>query len=315
MGGGSWSSGAWQNYASQNVQGKTRSQVFSSARLNEAVDPHKFTNGLRESVDSPDNPNSTPVAIFTDCTGSMGALAEVVVRKLDTVCEELLARSPVSDVHLMTGVVGDAYTDSAPFQATQFEADIRIAQQTQLLWLEGNGGGNGGESYALPWLSMAMQTATDSFDKRGKKGYLFTVGDEGIHGVEGARGHEFGVTKEQAERVLGLTIERDLTAAEILALVEQRWNVYHVVIETGRRADIESSWVKLMPDRLLYLEANNIELLPELIVSTIEFNEGKDKAAVAASWSGATSVVVSNAMRDLATRSAPNAAAGEVIAL
>lgn len=306
MGGGSWSSSQWQGFAAQNVAGKSRSQVFTASGLNEAVDPLQFKNGIRESVDSDDNPNSTPVAIFTDCTGSMGATAHAVVKKLDVVCEELIARAPVSDVHLMTGVIGDAYTDRAPFQATQFEADIRIADQTKLLYLEGNGGGNGGESYALAWLFAAQQTATDSFDKRKKKGYIFTVGDEPVHGVPNASGHEYGVTKDQAKRILGLDIERDLTAEECLQMAQRRWNCFHVVIEsnTHYRSGIEQTFGAIMPDNLIYLESSNIELLPEVIVSAIEVNEGKDAQTVAASWSGNTSVVVAKAMQGLATRDA-----------
>lgn len=313
MGGGSWSASSWGSYKTAHVAGKTQSQIFAS-KLNEDVDPLKFTNGIRESVDSPDNPNSTPVAIFTDMTGSMGMLAERVVRDLDVVCQELLDRKPVPDVHLLTGVIGDAYSDTdPPFQATQFEADIRIAQQTQKLWLTRDGGGNGGESYALAWLFAAMQTATDSFDKRGKKGYLFTVGDEGVHGVEGGYGKPFGVTKEQAKQWLGLDIERDLTAEECLRMAQRKWNTFHIVINSGYggyRKEVESSFGRIMPDHLLYLE--DVSALTETIVSAIEVNEGRDAAKVAASWSGDKSLVVANALKSLAVAGAGGADGGVV---
>jgi hypothetical protein len=307
MGGGSWNSTQWAGYAATNISGKSQSQVFSSRQLNEDVDPRKFKNGLRESVDSVDNPNSTPVCIFTDATGSMGMLAQAVVTKFDVVGEELRDRKPVPDVHVMTGVIGDAYTDSAPFQATQFEADIRIVEQTQKLWLSGcSGGGNGGESYALAWLFAAMQTATDSFDKRGKKGYLFTVGDEPVHGVPGSTGHSAGVTVDQAKSILGLDIERDLSAEECLQMALRRWNCYHIVIESSSHhlPGIHSSFGKIMPDRLIFLEGQNIDMLPEIIVSTIQVNEGSSVADVSASWTGNTSVVVAKAMQALANRDA-----------
>ena len=306
MGGGSWSAQTWSGYSTAKVAGKSQSQVFTSQKLDEGLDPKKFTNGIRESVDGVDNPLSTPVAIFTDVTGSMGMTAEAVIRKLDVVCQELLDRAPVTDVHLLTGAIGDAYTDSSPFQATQFEADIRIAEQTQKIYLEGNGGGNGGESYALAWLFAALQTATDSFDKRGKKGYLFTVGDEPVHGVEGSgRGQAYGVTKDQAARFLGLKIERDLTADECLAMARRKYNVMHIVISNaGARGyhhdPIKATFGKIMPDDLYWLEA--VDALPELIVSLIEVAEGRDKAAVAASWSGSTSVAVANALNSAVAR-------------
>lgn len=39
------------------------------------------------------------------------------------------------------------------------------------VWLGGGGGGS--ESYTLPWLFAALHTATDTWSKRGCKGYLF----------------------------------------------------------------------------------------------------------------------------------------------
>lgn len=315
MGSGTWNSQQWGSYAKQNVTGKTQSQVFSQSRLHEDVNPLKFTNGIRESVDGDDHPNSTPVAIFTDVTGSMGILAETVVRTLDTVCQELLDRKPVTDPHLLTGATGDAYTDSSPFQATQFESDIRIAEQTQKLFLERNGGGNGGESYALAWLFAAMMTATDSYDKRNKKGYLFTVGDEPVHGVEGSgQGREWGVTREQAKSFLGLEIERDLTADECLAMARKKFNVFHIVISTHSmyRDGVLATFGRIMPDNLLWLE--DVNALSETIVSAIEVNEGRDKQSVADSWGDGKSVVVANALRDLATSDA-GSGDQEVVAL
>jgi hypothetical protein len=317
MGGGSFTPTDWGAFKAQKVQGKTTSQVFSSRGLNEDLDPTKFKNGIRESVDGPDHPQTTPVAVFTDCTASMGQLAHSVIKKLDVVCQSLLDRAPVPDVHLMTGVVGDAYSDSAPIQASQFESDIRIAEQTAKLFLEGNGGGNGGESYALPWLMLAHKTTSDSFNKRGKKGYCFTVGDEGIHGVRPSGGYygetiNAAITKEQAKQFLDIDLEADLSAQQVLDMVSKTYHVYHIVVETGRKGDVQNTWEVLMPDRLIYLEANNIDLLPEIIVSTIEINEGRDAAKVAASWGGNTSIVVANATRGLVSA---NNAQPEVVRL
>ena len=172
------------------------------------------------------------------------------------------------------------------------------------MYLEGNGGGNGGESYALAWLSMAMQTATDSYDKRKKKGYIFTVGDEPLHGVEeSGRGQKYGVTKEQAKRILGLEIERDLTANECLAMAQRKWNVFHIAIQRGGythyRDGINATFGKIMPNNLLWLE--ELDALTETIVSVIEVNEGRDKAKVAASWGGDKSLVVASALSTLVT--------------
>lgn len=50
-----------------------------------------------------------------------------------------------------------------------------------------------------------------------------------------------------------------------------------------------------------FWDAEDVKILPELIVSTIQVVEGADKAAVSASWSGDTSLVVASAMKDLVT--------------
>jgi hypothetical protein len=291
MGNTTWSTTDWSAYSTKNIQGKTQAQVFTSRDLDNSLSAASFTDGVRESVDSDANPASTPVCIFADVTGSMGMTAEAVVRRLDVVCEELYDRKPITDPHILTGAIGDAYTDRSPFQATQFEADIKIAEQTQKLFLEGRGGGNGGESYALAWLFAALQTRTDSFDKRNKKGYIFTIGDEPVHMA--------GVTKAQAKAYLHLDIERDYTAQECLEMAQRKWNVFHIVIETHAhyRDGIQKTFGSIMPDNLLWLE--DVKILPELIVSTIQVVEGADKATVSASWSGDTSLVVASAMKDL----------------
>lgn len=301
MGGGSWTNTSWRSYADTNTVGKSQADIFKSTTIDPGLSAHNFNGGIRESVDGDDNPRSTAIALFSDVTGSMGITAEAIIRRLDVVCENLYDRKPVTNPHILTGAIGDAYTDSSPFQATQFEADIRIAEQTQKLFLERRGGGNGGESYALAWLFAAMQTATDCYDKRGEKGFLFTVGDEPVHGVEEAgTGYAAGVTVAQAKRFLNLDIERDLSAKECLEMAQRKWNVFHIVIEThsSYRAGIEATFGTLMPNSLLWLE--DVQYLPELIVSTIEVTAGKDKATVADSWDGGTSLVVASAMRDLA---------------
>jgi hypothetical protein len=74
--------------------------------------------------------------------------------------------------------IGDANCDKAPLQVSQFEADKRIIDQLTQIYLEHSGGGNDFESYNLPWYFAANHTVHDSMEKRGKRGYLFTVGDE-----------------------------------------------------------------------------------------------------------------------------------------
>jgi hypothetical protein len=253
------------------------------------LDPSKFK--LRESRDSDDNPLSRAIMIFTDVTGSMGHLSQEVLSAFDVVCTELYDRKPVADPHILTGAIGDAYCDSGPLQATQFEADIRIAEQTRKLWIEGGGGGNYGESYALPWLFGAEKTALDCFEKRGQKGFLFTVGDEPLLGAEKLktnprnRGCNFAVTKDQAKQFLDLDLQADLTAEEVYAMATRTWEIVHICVSgdsSPYRPGVMDSFGEILGDRLLFLQ--DTALLPELIVSSIQVIAGHDKDAVAGSW-------------------------------
>jgi hypothetical protein len=75
--------------------------------------------------------------------------------------------------------IGDHECDSYPLQVGQFESSDELMDKwLTSVYLEGGGGGNSGESYQLAWMFAANYTAHDHWQKRDKKGYLFTIGDE-----------------------------------------------------------------------------------------------------------------------------------------
>lgn len=294
MGGSNWSSSDWASFTSSTRAQSTR-QVFSQSSMHADLDPKGVK--MRESRDSAANPNSHAVIVASDVTGSMGILAEALVRNgMGVLVEELLKRKPVSDPHIMCMGVGDAYTDYAPLQVTQFEADIRIAQQLKQIWLEGHGGGNGGESYTLAWYFAARHTSIDCFEKRKKKGYLFTVGDENPHKL---------LTKDQVKAIFGDDIERDLTSAELLTMVSRSYHVFHLMVEESGtfNSSVAANWQALLGERALRLSDHT--KLAELIVSTIQVNEGWTVADAVKSWSGDTSVVVARGLNSLQTVNKP----------
>ena len=291
MGYARWDPDAWSRYTKANA-GRSRDQLFTSRQMRDHLNPRLI--GTRESRDSEPNPDSTPIIVAVDVTGSMGMLAETLVRQgLRPLFEEILERRPVPDPHVMAMAIGDAWCDQAPLQVTQFEADIRVAEQIQGLWIEGGGGGNHYESYDLAWYFAATQTSVDAWEKRGRKGYLFTIGDEPAPP---------GLRSQHLERVFGHRDQPDLTSTDILRLAEQRWQVFHLMVEEGHyhRRDpdrVRSTWSDLLGQRALPLADHR--RLAEVIVSTIEVNEGAELASVIGSWTGRTSDVVADALRDL----------------
>jgi hypothetical protein len=207
---------------------------------------------------------------------------------------EIFSRGTVSDPHIMTLAIGDANCDRAPLQATQFEADLEIAQQLTDLYLEGGGGGNSFESYNLPWVFASMKTSIDCFEKRGKKGYLFTIGDEEAPAA---------LTKEQLKRFLGEDVQSDISTEDALAMAERMYNVFHIVVEEGSHCRysgkdrVMQSWNAILGQRVIPL--SDYTKLPEVIISAIEVIEGKDRDEVVKSWSGDTSLVVAHATSGL----------------
>ena len=296
MGAGSYSSRDWTKFAKSRGYHDPRTKtkdIYSSGGINPDLDPKKFV--IRESVDGSDNPESTPIIIGLDVTGSMHPVLDVMARKgLKTVCEEIYDRKPVTNPHICTLGIGDVECDRAPFQATQFEADIRIFEQLEKLYLEGGGGGNDHESYILAWYFAVYRTKTDSFSKRGKKGFIFTIGDEEITPK---------ITAEDFRKHLGGEEMRDMTCQELFDLVFPEWNIFHVIVKEGDHAsrhldEVRESWENIIGiQRTLPLDDHT--KIGEVIVSAIEVAVGKNLGNVIDSWDGDTSVVISSALHSV----------------
>lgn len=283
MGGGTFDAKSYRSFSNSTAH-KTTEQIYTSRGMDPSLNPLGVK--IRESRDSPDNPKSTPVIAAIDVTGSMGIIADVIARHgLGTLFQGILERKPISDPHLMFMAIGDANTDEAPLQVSQFEADNRIVDQLTKIYLEGNGGGNSFESYNLPWYFAAFHTEHDSFEKRGKRGYLFTIGDEEV---------PHPLTAEQIKRFIGDDIERPLSTVELLELAQRKYDVYHVVIEEGSHASrhrdrVLKGWRDLLGQKVIALKDHT--KLAETIVSAIEVAEGRDAHDSAKDWGMGVSVI------------------------
>jgi len=296
MGGGTFDPGKYRAYASTTV-GKTTEQVYTSRSIKDALNPKGVK--VRESRDSVDSPAATPIIVAIDVTGSMGMIADVIARKgLGILFESILARKPVTNPHLMFMAFGDAECDSAPLQVSQFEADNRIVEQLTEIYLEGNGGGNGHESYEFPWYFAAKHTVHDSLIKRDKRGYLFTIGDEPIGP---------GLKKAKLLQFLDDGAERDYSSSELLEEAQRMYDCYHIVIKEGNHArsnlsGVLATWQPLMGQHVIQLDDHT--KLAETIVSAIEVAEGRDAHASTAGW-GTSAAVVLDAVKHLPRGAAP----------
>ena len=306
MGAGRWDPDDWRGYTSTaGYATKSAAAIFTSRGLDPSLDPKGV---IRESRDSADNPLSTPLIVALDVTGSMGVLAETMAREgLNTLVTEVYNRKPITDPHILCAGIGDAEMgDRAPLQVTQFEADLRIAKQLELIFIEHGGGGNRYESYTLAWLFAARHTVTDAWEKRQRKGYLFTIGDEEATPL---------LRVPDIERVLGDHLQADVETEALLTEVARQWEVFHIMVAEGSHAQahpdaVRKSWTHLLGQRALWLADH--KKLAEVLVSTIQIVEGDNRDDVIRSWDGTTAMVVGKATEGLIKRSGTTGADGLV---
>ena len=305
MGYSHWDASSWESYSTRHVNNKTSvsgggsSSLYQSTAMPDDMNPKNIT--VRESRDSHDNPNSTPIIIALDVTGSMSPVLRSVITNLNTLMQEIYNRGSITDPQVCFMAVGDADYDLAPLQVSQFESDIRIAEALQKVWYEGRGGGNSQESYTLPWYFATNYVSADAIEKRHKKGILITMGDEPCPDK---------LTRRQIQKVFGTTIEEDsISSEELLNAVSRDWDVFHLIIEQGnyysnryRYHDtslVDDSFGELLGERAIHVSDYN--KIAEIVVSILEALAGKDIDAICDSWDGSTGIVVRKAIEGLAT--------------
>jgi hypothetical protein len=202
----------------------------------------------RESRDSAEHGESLPIAVLFDVTGSMGVVPRIMQRKLGRLHGLLRDREYARDPQLLFGGIGDAQSDQVPLQIGQFESDNRMDEQLRSIFLEGGGGGQKSESYELAAYFMARHVATDAWERRGRRGYLFIVGDELNKPMVSAR---------HVRRVIGDRLWRDLDVYDVYRELERRWRVYFVL--PGGSAyfhdrQIVRHWRSLLGENVLRLD-------------------------------------------------------------
>ena len=266
MGAGGWDSVTYDTVIASGGWGNSRTMSTMSARevyradyLDPMLDPKGV---IRECVDSEEHPQTIPIILALDVTGSMGHAATMCAAKLDEIMTSLYSK--VKDVEFMMMGIGDLAYDSAPIQASQFESDIRIFDQTSKIYFEGGGGGNGYESYTAAWYFGLHHTKLDCW-KRGKKGIIITLGDEALNPYLPGR---------YLSDVLGCPAE-DVDTDKLYNDVIEKFDVYHIAITdescySWYKEEIEKTWRPLLKQHLIIASSDK---LPEIITNIVEEHE------------------------------------------
>lgn len=274
MGYSRWSDDAYTNYAnSTNYRSASREQVFSN-KVDEKLDPRNVRVGkgartgqqLRESIISDGNPNPTPIILALDVTGSMQGVAEQIAKQeLPKMMTQIHEQQVVSDPHVMFMAVDDVHCQGhGALQVSYFEPDLKIIEQLRKMWLVGNGGGNGSESYDLAWYFAGRYTYLENFEKTGKKGFLFTFGDESFPFESN--------TAQELQTIFGPGEYEKVKPETCLKMAQQKFQVFHVSVEKGGY-DL-SAWDRQLGANHLRIRARDVGHLSEVVLNTMKIANG-----------------------------------------
>jgi hypothetical protein len=284
MGGGAWTTSSYvkhsttsRGFASMDeFKAASAQELYRSHRLDPTLNPKGV---VRECCDSEEHPNTKPVILGLDVTGSMGKAAEEVAKQLNDIMTS--AYDSVTDVEFMTMAIGDLSYDDAPIQVSQFESDIRIAEQLEKVWFEGGGGGNSWESYTAAWYFGLNNTKLDCYNNRGQKGLIITIGDEPLNpylpgGVLG--------------QVLGTNIQGDVETKDLYKDACEKFNIWHIGFK-DRATSYEryknngkmKGWQDLLGDHFVEATA---QTLASVIADIIDKSFNNDSILAPASTDG-----------------------------
>ncbi|HZY88527.1 MAG TPA: hypothetical protein VFE78_27135 [Gemmataceae bacterium] len=226
-----------------------------------------FGVSARESRDSDAHPQSHAVAVLFDVTGSMQGVPRVLQAHLPRLMGLLIRKGYLDHPQILIGAIGDATCDAAPLQVGQFESGIEIEEDLGRLYLEGGGGGHITESYELALYFMARHTAIDCHEKRGRRGYLFVIGDE----IPYAQ-----VKRKEVGALMGDGLQTNVPVADVVAELQRAYDVYHVLpkmTSNWRNPAVHRRWAQLLGQNALRLEEP--AAICELIASAVGVAEGK----------------------------------------
>jgi hypothetical protein len=114
MGSGSWSSSTYKAFADSYTK-KSREEIFHQRSLHEEMDLTKSKTHIRESRDSEEHPESLPVFIALDETGSMGSIPDKMIRDyLPKLMDSIIDSIGVKHPQILFMGVGDHECDYCP---------------------------------------------------------------------------------------------------------------------------------------------------------------------------------------------------------
>jgi len=90
-----------------------------------------------------------PLVYDFDVTGSMGTLPKIIYDKWPGIVGQIVALNYLPDPQMSIAATGDIRSDNSPIQVADFSALRNLDKWLKRIHFEGNGGGQGSESYEM----------------------------------------------------------------------------------------------------------------------------------------------------------------------
>ena len=223
MGCGSFTTSSFSAYSHSvgrtydTTTGRVSGQTYTSRSMDDKLNPK---NVMRECCNTDEHPNTIPVILGLDVTGSMGGACKETALALGKIVSDLFEK--FKDVQIMVMGIGDLSYDSAPIQISQFESDVRIAEWLDKIWLEKGGGGNNFESYTAAWYMGLYHTKLDAYDNQGRKGIIITMGDEPLNPY---------LPKDKLTAVTGDHLQSDVETSQLFKDASEKFHIFHIAVD------------------------------------------------------------------------------------
>lgn len=273
MGSGNWERSSFVNYSKVSKRGVTldslgtitndysEQEVFKQRNLHASLNPK---NVMRECCDTAEHPNTIPVILALDVTGSMGSASLEVAKKLNPIMENLYKE--VRDIEFCIMGIGDMRYDCCPVQISQFESDIRIAENVDNIYHEHGGGGNNFESYSMAWYMGLNHTKLDCWN-RDKKGIIITLGDETLNPYIPRIGNHTSIIN-----FIGDELQGDIETRDLYEEASKKFDIYHIHVNHGpssrhREDDARRTFSDVIGENNFKIAT--LETLPDVIVDII----------------------------------------------
>lgn len=249
MGSGTSSLSSYEEYSTSRglsfdrKTGRRNAQEFHARCLDSSLDPKEFT--VRECCNSDEHPNTIPVILALDVTGSMGEACDETAKALGSIVINLYEK--YQDIEFCIMGIGDLAYDNAPIQMSQFESDVRIAESLDKLYIEKGGGGNKYESYSAAWYMGLHHTKLDCYDKQGRKGIIITMGDESLNPY---------LPKNGINIFTNSRVQDDIKTNELYKEASEKFDIFHIAVDdiatmySYYKKSVQKSFGELLGSRL-----------------------------------------------------------------